>query len=458
MEKKLSSNILKNLTLLYPLTFVLGNLAINLLTFLIIIVGLISFKKEIFHFKDKKVILFFGLFFLIVLFSTMFEVIINGYYSDWTKALLYLRFFLLMIVIKELIRSNILKLNNFLFLCFIVSGLVALDLMIQFIFGKNLIGFEPIYLNADTVYFTGIFKKELVAGGFIFMFSILGIFALPLIFKNMNKIYLLLIFITVISIYFASILLSGNRMPMIMFLIFLILLSIFVKKNQYRNLFYGVSLILLIISLISIFNSDTLKKRYGSFYEGIPNPVNLIKLLQINYPELEKFKGSGKQFIHLPINKSEKKYELIPFYTGHSPIYLTSLDLFLDNTIIGKGIKSYRNNCKNKVHLPNRVCESHPHNFILEILNDTGIIGLMTILIPVLLLLINLYKEYLLGEDRKNNISNWIYLSIIMCLVTHFFPFKSTGSFFSTFNSTYIFLIIGFSLGLNEIKLKNINK
>ena len=99
MEKKLSSNILKNLTLLYPLTFVLGNLAINLLTFLIIIVGLISFKKEIFHFKDKKVILFFGLFFLIVLFSTMFEVIINGYYSDWTKALLYLRFFLLMIVI-----------------------------------------------------------------------------------------------------------------------------------------------------------------------------------------------------------------------------------------------------------------------------------------------------------------------------------------------------------------------
>ena len=24
-----------------------------------------------------------------------------------------------------------------------------------------------------------------------------------------------------------------------------------------------------------------------------------------------------------------------------------------------------------KVYLPNRVCESHPHNFILEILNDT---------------------------------------------------------------------------------------
>ena len=130
---------------------------------------------------------------------------------------------------------------------------------------------------------------------------------------------------------------------------------------------------------------------------------------------------------------------------------LTSLDLFIDDPIIGKGIKSFRNNCNNKVYLPNRVCESHPHNFILEILNDTGIIGLMTILIPVLILLINLYKDYLLGEVRRNNISNWIYLSIIMSLLTYFFPFKSTGSFFTTFNSTYIFLIIGFSLGLNEI-------
>ena len=231
MENKLSSNILKNLTLLFPFTFMLGNLAINLLSFLIIIIGLITLKKKIFHFEDKRAILFFGLFFLIVLFSTIFEVIINGHYSDWTKSLLYLRFFLLMIVMKELIRSRILNLNSFLFLCFIISGLVAIDLIIQFIFGKNILGFEPIYLSTETVYFTGVFNEELIAGGFILMFSILGIFSLPLIFKNIKKIYLLLILIIVISFYFFTILLSGNRMPIIMFLIFLIMLSIFVKKK-----------------------------------------------------------------------------------------------------------------------------------------------------------------------------------------------------------------------------------
>ena len=458
VDYKLSIKILKILTLIYPLTFVFGNPVINLSTLLIILFGLISFKKTLFHFDDKKIILFFGLFFLTVLFSTIFEVIKNGHYNDWIKAFLYLRFFLLMIVIKELVRSGMLKINDFILACLVISGIVAIDLTIQFIFGKNLFGIEPIYPNTETVYFTGIFKEELIAGGFILMFSILGIFSLPLIFKNIKKIYLLLILIIVISFYFFAILLSGNRMPIIMFLIFLIMMSIFVKKKQYKSLFYGVSLTLLIISSISILSSDTLKKKFGSFYVGIPNPLNIIKQLQINYPELDKFKGSGKQFINLPINKSEKKYELMSFHTGHSFIYLTSLDLFIDDPIIGKGIKSFRNNCNNKVYLPGRVCESHPHNFILEILNDTGIIGLMTIFIPVLILLINLYKEYLLGEGRRNNISNWIYLAIIMCLLTHFFPFKSTGSFFSTFNSTYIFLVIGFSLGLNEIKHKNTNK
>ncbi len=458
MENNLSIKILKFLTLIYPLSFIFGNPAINLSTLLIIVLGLISFKNKLFYFDDKRIILFFGLFFLIVLFSTIFEVIKNGHYNDWIKSLLYLRFFLLMIVVKELIRSGVLKINDFILTCLVISGIVAIDLTIQFIFGKNLIGIEPIYLNTETVYFTGIFNEELIAGGFLLMFSILGIFSLPLIFKNIKKIYLLLILIAVTSFFFVTILISGNRMPVIMFLIFLIMLSILVNKKQYKNLFYGVSLTFLIISSISIVNSDNLKKRYGSFYEGIPNPLNLVKQLQNDYPELEKFKDSGKLFDNLPIEKSEKNYELIPFYTGHSIIYLTSLDLFFDAPIIGKGIKSFRNNCIQKVYLPNRICESHPHNFILEILNDSGIIGLILILTPILLLLINLYKEYLLGDNRKNNISNWIYLAIILCLIIHLFPFKSTGSFFSTFNSSYLFLILGFSLGLNEIKFKNTNK
>tara|TARA_Y100000996_G_C22381465_1_gene585265 strand:- start:119 stop:847 length:729 start_codon:yes stop_codon:yes gene_type:complete len=242
-----------------------------------------------------------------------------------------------------------------------------------------------------------------------------------------------------------------------MFLVFSIFLSIFINKKKFKYYFFGISLFILILSFVSIINSETLKKRYGSFIEGIPNPVSLIQQLNVDYPELEMYKDSGDQFFNLPLDHSKKKYDLYPFYTGHSIIYLTSLDLFADNPFIGRGIKSFRNNCITKLYLPNRVCENHPHNFYLDILNDTGIFGLILILLPVLILLINLNKQYVLGENRNDKISNWIYLSIMMCLMVHFFPFKSTGSFFSTFNSTYAFLIIGLALGLNEIKFQKKN-
>ena len=112
------------------------------------------------------------------------------------------------------------------------------------------------------------------------------------------------------------------------------------------------------------------------------------------------------------------------------PIYITSIDLFLNKPFIGGGIKSFRNDCVKIIHLPNRVCENHPHNFILEILNDTGLIGLMFILSFVFYLLINNYKDYKYGDLEKLQISNWIYLAIILSVLMFFFPIKSSGSFF----------------------------
>ena len=151
---------------------------------------------------------------------------------------------------------------------------------------------------------------------------------------------------------------------------------------------------------------------------------------------------------------STKNYRQFPFFTGHIAIYLTSIDLFLDKPFIGSGIKSYRNQCSKKLHLPNRVCESHPHNYVLEILNDTGLLGFLLIYYLVIYLLLNNYKDYKLSEKLNFKISHWIYLAIILTLFIQFFPIKSSGSFFSTYNSAFIFLILGVSFGINDLKYK----
>ena len=202
-------------------------------------------------------------------------------------------------------------------------------------------------------------------------------------------------------------------------------------------LFTGI--ILLLIGTFVIFKSESFQNRYSAFLKGIPNPINIIKEIGKKYPELEKYKNSGKQFHTYKKYNPDENYVLYPHYTGHFLLYLTSIDLFIDDPIFGKGIKSFRNNCINKVYLPNRVCENHPHNFILEILNDTGIIGLSVILLAILFLLINMYRDYLLGDKRNNLISNWVYIAIIIAIAVQFFPFRSSGSFFSTFNSAYTF-------------------
>ena len=240
-------------------------------------------------------------------------------------------------------------------------------------------------------------------------------------------------------------------MPSIMFLFFVLILSLIVNKKQFRFHFFVIGFSILLIGLISIYNSDSLKKIFF-FLIGIPNPINILSELQKHYPELEKYKYSGKAFHNITTYDAEENYKLYPAYTGHFPLYLTSLDLIKDSPLIGKGIKSFRNNCENKIYLPNRICENHPHNFILEILNDTGIIGLILITIPLFFLIVNHYRDYILDYRRRNKISNWIYLAIICALIIQFFSITKFRKFFSTFNSTYSFLLIGLSLGLNELR------
>ena len=89
----------------------------------------------------------------------------------------------------------------------------------------------------------------------------------------------------------------------------------------------------------------------------------------------------------------------------------------------------------------------HPHNYYLEILTETGLLGfLIVLLIFTISLYLSFYKKYFLNTQQSNNneITPFIYLFII-----EVFPIKSTGSFFTTGNATYFFLILGVLLGLS---------
>ena len=87
----------------------------------------------------------------------------------------------------------------------------------------------------------------------------------------------------------------------------------------------------------------------------------------------------------------------------------------------------------------NRTCSNHPHNYYFEILTETGIVGFFIILTIALLFLIFILKNFRLFKG--NTIENFILLGAVISLILEAFPFKSSGSVFTTNDATYIILI-----------------
>ena len=116
------------------------------------------------------------------------------------------------------------------------------------------------------------------------------------------------------------------------------------------------------------------------------------------------------------------------------------------NSIIGGGINSFYLNCHEVIGN----CASHPHNYYLEILSELGIIG-FTILIVIfvnLLMTIGFRNHLSLNFDK-----NLIY-PFALLFFAEIFPLKTTGSFFTTGNATFIFFILAIIVSLSK---KHIN-
>ena len=101
------------------------------------------------------------------------------------------------------------------------------------------------------------------------------------------------------------------------------------------------------------------------------------------------------------------------------------------------------------------ICNMHPHNYYLEILTETGIFGLGIISLTFLIVIYNsIIKKYFLKPYQKD--SNLL-IPFMFLLLVEVFPIKSSGSFFTTGNATYLYLIIAITIGLS-IKYKYIEK
>ena len=195
--------------------------------------------------------------------------------------------------------------------------------------------------------------------------------------------------------------------------------------------------------------NDNLRTTYTSFYNNSSTMMAKMKKHVLKkYPELEKEDGYRFYQKYKRSKKLQSKYELLSFASGHAVIYLTAIDVWIDNPIIGNGIKSFRIKCLTKLHLPNRVCSSHPHNYYLELLNDTGLLGTLLLVCVIFYLITNKFFNFKYYEKNEK----LLFICLLIIVIAELFPLRSSGSFFSTTNSSFIFLILGMLNGLKKIK------
>ena len=391
-----------------PVSLIIGSLIVNLNVLIFLILGFFFLIKNKIKIKFNSINITLLLFFLVTIFSSLLNIKIIGV-ENFIKSILILKFFLIFILCESLILNNKLNLIIFCKVCLCLVIFISLDVSIQFLFGKNLLGFIP---HEGRI--SGIFGSEAIAGGFIqkfFIFSLIGIFSIAFA-KTLNKNLFEISFFLIVM--FGSFV-ASNRMSFLIVFSSALFILIFYKVFRKKLL---VSLILIIPIFLYFYSFNT--------------DLNL------------KFKGFMSKAEHLSVrsietlNRTENKK--LTTSTNHGKIYITTIKSFRDNKIIGSGLKSFRIQCNNYLKEKNTLCSTHPHNYHLEILHDTGIIGLSLLTLFVILIIFFKYKSF---KSISTNYNVKIITSlIILNFMIEIFPLKSTGSLFSTWTGTILWISI----------------
>ena len=477
----INSILLINLTFgFFPISFVLGNFITNINLVLFCCLGIFYLRSKILTTEFDLAIKIIFLFFFVIFFSTSLDFLKSLYLEEYeyydliklVKSILFFRFFLMLVILYLLSKLDILNFKYFFLSAAFIPLLISLDIIYQYIFGSNILGLENMgYYNS------GFFGDELIAGGFIKNFSFFSIFFVAFSLKN-RKNFMFLLVMVVICVLGVGIMFSGNKMPLISFLFGLFLIFLF--KNKLKKILLT-SLLILISIFGIIFSFDAkIKDNYSSYYKNISHiifiyPKKILKndgskkIHETNEEASRSYdenrEGSAvtkfitidkrlniwevvhERFKHPPIWKGEDLVDDFEFFwvdqyevDSHLKIYLTAIDIWTKNKIFGSGIKSFRQDCKKiSLHKVERLCSNHPHNYYIEILLETGILGFSVVLTMGLLFVFFIIKRFKSLND--NTLENLFLLAATISLILEAFPIKSTGSIFTTSNATYLILI-----------------
>lgn len=374
----------------------------------------------------------------------------------------------------------------------LISTLLIILFLIDFIKEKNFIYFKNSYSFFFAIFYSIIFMASLFSDDILFSFeSSLFYFRFYLISISIwyfldkditiislfNKIFsLTLIVLVAYAIYQSVFFLIDNKTDFRISSLFgdekilgsyisrtyLFLLALILYQNTRYN--YKIIFIALLIFLVSLIGVILSGERTAVLYFCISFVIIYIGLHNIKLiyrfslfvflsvlvfiiilirPEIK-----NRLFSDFTLSKILNENYLLFFNHSHKEYFEGAISIFKENLFLGVGPKLFRIKCE----YYNVKCSTHPHNSYLQLLTETGLIGFTFLALFFIMICYNLAKKILLLFNYDKN-----YLINLFFLTTFFinlFPFVQNGNFFGSFLSIIYFFPVGFYLFINN-KSKN---
>ena len=417
-------NFYELLIILYPIFLLISPGLADLLTILIIISLIFNYKKfniKINFLRDKTLVIL-CLFYLYLIINYLFSIDKD---LSFSRCFSFIRFPILIISIQYLYLNNYFSLNKIISYYLIIILVVIFDSFFQYFIGKNILGYESFQMG-KIKRLSSFLGNEYKIGGYILPFAsiIIGyLFSIKDLSILLKTLFLLLVFNVIFF--------TGERANLYVF--YLIIFSFILISNlKIKIKTFLILLILINTFLINIFNPNLSDRAFGLTKKIIKDNKKLL---------IEEEKNSKKT--------QTSDYHIFYKYQ-YSAHYITAIKIFIDYPITGSGMKTFRKACANdkyKTNLPTNFwrCSTHPHNFVLEVLSELGIVGFIFLLVFFFLVIHRFFKIYLKYK------SNFL-ISLILVFFFIYFPLVPRGSFFTNFNANIFWIITAIMYTFNYSK------
>jgi len=364
------------------------------------------FIKKKFDLILNKFSIYFYIFYLICIFSSLIS---SDILFSLKSSLPYARLIIFCHLVSYLLQKENKILEYFYFSSSITFIILCNNGLIELFFGHNIF-YENMHISGRVSSF---FYEEKILGSYLSRLFPLYI-ALALVQKRNLIFNFVSMYVT--TLIFISVFISGERAATFFLILSFLFMMVFfndLKKIKFLFLLILTFVFLILFSNVSDKSKFLIDRIFTQTYEGV-------------------------------ILNKEKVLLFTPEHDSHMR---TALKAFKDKPILGHGPRSFRKICKIKSYQVGETpCNTHPHNFYIQLLSETGLVG-FSFLFYLFLFFCFKSVKYLLTKYslKKSHIEYTNFqLSLLSGILITIFPITTNGNFFNNNLMILYFFPLGF--------------